>query len=184
MFGQTFGAMLETLSQPQTRHAAMVHLPIAVALLGILALCGFAVTVGRSKAIYWFCVVLYVVGAAVAWMAHEAGEEAVAMLDTSVMTESALERLETHEEMGERVWIWLAVTAAITASTRFVIGRARLRAIVLVVAVLASFASAAYVAVTAHHGGALVYEYGVGTPRSPNNLGSHGLDPTESSFPR
>lgn len=183
MFGLTFGEMFETLSNPQTRHAAMVHLPIAVALLGVLALFGFAATAGRSKAMYWCCVVLYVVGAGVAWMAEEAGEDAVAALDTSVMTEPALEHLETHEEMGERVTIWLAVTAGLIACTRLTVIKPQWQRVVLVVAVLTGLGAAAYVGVTAHHGGELVYAYGVGTPSSPNNLGSHGLEDDSSPRP-
>ena len=174
MFDLPIGEILDAMTRAPVRHAAMVHLPIAVSMLGLMGLLGLVLTRGRSKTLRYGCVAIYAIGALAGWMAHGAGEEALALLDTSVMTEPALERIETHESMGERVWIWLAVTAVITVITGFAGQESRLKMVVLTLAVLAGIGASVYVAVTAHHGGTLVYEYGVGTPASPNNLGHHG----------
>jgi len=176
MFDLPIGEILDAMTQAPARHSAMVHFPIVVSMLGLLGLLGLALTKGQSKKLCYSCVAIYVIGASTAWIAHGAGEDALALLDTSVMTESALERIDTHESMGEQVWIWLAVTAAITAIAGLINQESRLKLVVLALAVLVATGTAIHVVVTAHHGGTLVYQYGVGTPTSPNNHGRHGVD--------
>ncbi len=160
--------IFQSLADPQQKHAMMIHLPIAVSLLGVFGLAAMMITRGRSRALRWCCVGLYVLGGLAAWTAAEAGEEAMDRLDPAVMTQEALEHLEKHEEMGERVWLFLMLTGAIAAVSAS--RRNRVRTASLALALLAGFGTAAYTGVTSHHGGAMVYRHGVGVPTSPNNL--------------
>ena len=100
MLPDVIHAMLESLSDPQRKHALMVHLPIAISVLGLLGLLVLAVSAGRLAGLRWVCVAVYLLGAALAWQAEETGEEAMDRLDTAVMTPEALEHLEAHEELG------------------------------------------------------------------------------------
>jgi len=171
MFTELVQSMFEALRHPQQKHAMVVHFPIAISVLGLLGLVALAVKAGRPGALRWGCVGVYLLGAVLAYVAEESGEAAMDRLDTVVMSEAALEHLEAHEEMGGWVWIILLTTAALIALTA-VHTKKTLRLSVLTLAVLSGVIAAGYIAVTAHHGGTMVYQHGVGIPASPNNLGT------------
>lgn len=163
-------AMFESLGDPQRKHAVMVHLPIAISVLGLLGLLALAVTSGRSSVLRRCCVAVYLLGAGLAWAAEEAGEEAMDQLDTAVMTPAALEHLETHEEMGEWVWAWFAATGVIAILTVIESENRWWRPAIVLTSVLAGTGAAGYTGIVSHHGGTMVYKHGVGVPASPNNL--------------
>ncbi len=158
----------ETLSNPQMKHAAFVHLPAAIAFLGVIALAALAVTRGRSRGIRRTCVVLFLIGAASGFVTKQSGEDAEHELDVATMSEAARETLEHHEKMGERVWVLLAATGIVASLT--CLRPKPVRWIALVLSVTLGLYTAYYTAVTGHHGGTLVYEHGVGVPASENNF--------------
>ena len=166
----TLRSILESLSDPQQRHAMMLHMPIAIGLLGAVGLVLFALGRGHRKELRRGCITLYLLGVALTALTEKSGEAALDNLDVSAMTVEALERIETHESMGEQAWLYFIATAALTALTAVRFKRRDLRATALVLAALSGLVTAGYIIATAHHGGALVYVHGVGVPTSENNL--------------
>jgi hypothetical protein len=67
-----------------------------------------------------------------------------------------------HEAMAEQVWVFAAVTAVLLALSALPIRW--FRGTVMALAMVASLATAGWVATTGHYGGTLVYSHGVGTP--------------------
>ena len=163
----TAPTILESLANPAARHAALVHTPIAISALAVPAAVALACTKARSDTLRWACVALLAIGTITAWLAEEAGEAAVNELDTATFTVDIIQTLETHEQMGERVWLLFAAATAACALTALKKPPARIAALVATVALTLTLA--AYVAVTAHHGGTLVYHHAVGVPTQPNN---------------
>lgn len=165
-------AILESFRSPPRLHAMVVHLPVALALLGLLVLAALALTRGRSGTLRWLALSVYLLGAAMGYAAYATGERAEDHLgDIGVqLSGPALAEFNQHTEMGEIVWLFLAGAAALTALTA--VNRPRVRAAAMALALAAGITAAGWVFVTAHHGGALVYVHGVGvgsaTPVIPN----------------
>ena len=127
-------ALLDSLKHPQMKHAAMVHLPIAISLLGVLGLLALAATGGRSGTLRWVCVAVYLLGVGSAMATAKSGEDAEHSLDIQVITQAALEDLEHHEEMAEKLWLFFAATAGLTAATAIGKDKKSLRAAVTICA--------------------------------------------------
>ncbi len=161
-------SMADASNNAAARHAMMVHLPIAISLLGVPLVIALLLSGGRAKALRWMTFALFVIGAVGAFAAERSGEDAYARLDTARMTEAALDTLNRHESMGEKVWLLMGAAAALSLVTAVKAKAWRWAALVLLLAV--SLAGAGWTAVTAHDGGQLVYEQGVGVPTSPNNV--------------
>lgn len=141
---------------PDPLHPALVHLPLALAvLLPAGALFAFLVIArGALPARFWATiVVLHALLAGSAYLAVETGENEEERVE-QVVSEPAI---EAHEEAAER-FLWLAVGAAVISAagllpgTRGKAGRALTLAAGAIV-----FAAALSVG---HSGGALVYEHG------------------------
>jgi uncharacterized membrane protein len=162
--------VLSALHDPHELHAMLVHLPIALGMLGVLFAILVAATGGAARGIRWGCVMLYAVGAAGGYAAQWAGGRAAghAMDAGPMLTGAAQAVLHDHAEFGEKVWIFLAVAAVLAAATGFKHRGARTVAIILLLA--ASVFAAGWVACTADRGGTLVYQYGVGVPKTDNNM--------------
>ena len=69
-------AMLEAMNDPQMKHAATVHLPIALSMLGVLLALLAAFLGGKSRTIAWTAFGAYVVLIFLARYAVGTGEEA------------------------------------------------------------------------------------------------------------
>lgn len=161
-------SILDTRLNPFQHHAMWVHLPITIAVVGAAGVFALTLTGGRGAVLRWSCVVLYLLGSLVAVVTARLGEAAMANLDVSVMTEDALRELEAHEEMGEQVAVWLGVTSGLLVFTA--IRRPWWRTILLIASLVSGLGTLGWVAVTAHHGGNMVYRYGVGVPTTVNNV--------------
>ena len=158
------------LGDPHEFHAMVVHLPIAIGVLGVLFAVLVAVTGAASRGIRWACALLLAVGAAGGYLAQWAGGRAAdhAMDAGPMLSHGAQMALDEHRELGEKVWVFMAVAAVLAVATAIKHRGARLVAIILLVA--ASVFAAGWVACTADRGGTLVYEYGVGVPQTLNNM--------------
>jgi uncharacterized membrane protein len=150
---------LEILKNPPMLHAIVVHTPIALATLGV-PLAVLAVLVRRWRALHWFALTTYAIAAAGAYAAMFTGEGAMAVAPNTLSAE-AWAHIDAHEELGEIAWIAVLVTLVLLAV--MLINHDRLRQITGVLVIIASVATAGIISVTAHRGGMLVYEYGVGT---------------------
>ena len=164
--------MFDAFGNPQMVHTMVVHIPIAICVLGILGTFVLLLSGARWHGLRWALVVLYVIGMFTAWFAHETGETAADMLAKrgapAPLSGGAAEVFDEHARLGEYLWVPLAVTALMLIFTAPKKGAFRIPAVVL--AMLTSIGSGAYCGAIAHNGGKLVYEHGVGVPDSQNNL--------------
>jgi uncharacterized membrane protein len=174
----TFSGMMDTLSDPQRMHAMIVHLPIAVALMGLLGVFVLVVTGGTFKWMPWVLAVLYLVGMFSAWYASETGEgaeEALASRSVMPYPEEVDNDLREHAKLGE--WLWVAM-AATAVATMLVAAKANVVCLPgLLLSALLAFGTVGYVGLIAHHGGALVYVHGVGAPHTNYNTLGPPPDP-------
>lgn len=164
----------------QQLHAAIVHLPIAVAVLGVLLIVGLLLSGGKSAGLRWISVLIYLLGAGAAFLAVQSGEASVGELSLPLQ-EPAQAVLHRHEELAEPLWIGMLVMAALTAMSAA--KSTGLRVMVLTLALLGSISLAGWVGYTGHQGGRLVYEFGVGVPSSPHNLQSQPAPQRRSPAP-
>jgi uncharacterized membrane protein len=165
--------IVSAISDPQEFHAMVVHLPIALGMVGVLFAVLVAVTKGAAPGIRWACVVLYGIGAAGGYLAQWAGGRAAQHLMNAgpALSPEAAKVLDDHGEFGEKVWIFMAIAAVFAAGTAIKHRGMRIVAIILLLA--ASVFAAGWVACTADRGGTLVYYYGVGAPHTDNNMPAH-----------
>ena len=157
----TLNDLLATLDNPAKLHAAMVHLPIAVAFLAPLFLLAAGVLPGRRRMGSFLAVIAYALLAIATLVTIQSGEsayDAIGDVPAAVGTMA-----HDHGELAERVWTWGLVGAVIAA-----LGLLKEKKKVAIAGVWAGFAfglfTAGWTAIAAHQGGVLVYEHGVGTP--------------------
>ena len=141
---------------PDPLHPAVVHLPIALAvLMPLLAAAGtFAIANGFVPARTWLVVaLLQVLLAGSAWLAVETGEAEEERVERIV----AERHIEAHEEAAERLLIAAAVGVLLIAAGLLPdrLGRAG-----RVLGTLASLGVLAAAVSVGHSGGELVYRHG------------------------
>ncbi|MCC7205419.1 MAG: hypothetical protein IT441_10095 [Phycisphaeraceae bacterium] len=153
----------ELVNDPHRQHAALVHFPVAVAFLGLVLLIIFLINLGRSSPLRWSIVAVYLLGLIAAVLAMRAGhasEEHILDQLHVQLAPAAQEMLSDHEEMGEGVWMTLALPALLVAFSAI----RPLRVAGAVIALLAGLVAAGWIGYTAYLGGNLVYAHGVGVP--------------------
>ncbi|MFP6584380.1 MAG: DUF1549 domain-containing protein, partial [Candidatus Hydrogenedentota bacterium] len=155
-------APLQSLREnPEMMHAAMVHLPLALAVIGLpLALLALLPwKFARPIRITALICYLAILGAAI--VAVNSGE-AVHALVPSTLPEYIWNDLNEHETMARKIWIGSLVTAICLAIS--LIPRKRVAVLATISASLSAMATLAIVIQVGHLGGKLVYEHGLGTP--------------------
>ena len=167
--------MIQASQHPPRLHAMVVHFPIAISVIGLIMLFVLAFTGGKSNGWRWACVLVYAIGAGTAFVAFQSGQQALSDASSSLTSDAVSELASRHEEMGEKVWIFLAVTTVLIAVTAIPYPPCRIGFLVL--SILAGIATAGWVAVTGHEGGTLVYMHGIGT-RSTQAQDSGSADAT------
>lgn len=154
--------LLDVLRRPQALHAALVHAPIILAMIGALLCALVLATRGRNATLRTAASACLAIVLVSALAAASAGERTFAEIgDPSI---AARQAAATHRWMAERVWMF-AVTA-LAASALAWAKRPGLAQAGRVVAAAASGLLAAWVGLTAHHGGTLVYQHGIGVPHA------------------
>ena len=159
----------ELLNNPNMRHAAIVHLPIALAVIGLVFAMINAILRGRNTTLHWTTFFLFIALLVMGWIGKSSGADAEAALPGS-LSAAARELIEDHEELGE--WIWIA--AAINAGL-LVIAAVEKPAVKLISAVgglIGGLVTMGIVANTAHFGGSAVYLHGAGTKQPPVSAGA------------
>ncbi|MCP4645704.1 MAG: hypothetical protein GY851_34985 [bacterium] len=151
----------QVLANPQMKHAIMVHLPVALAVLGVPLVLLASVIKTKRFGLRWFAALAYVVLIVAAVVTVESGEVALDVVPETVPQE-ARDVAHDHEEMAEKVWMFGLATAILLALTA--VPNTTARRIFVALAILASLATAGWVGVVGYHGGVLVYDHGVGTP--------------------
>jgi uncharacterized membrane protein len=159
-------SIAQSIASPPQRHAMLIHLPIALAFVIAGLMVFFLISRGKSTALRRIVMALLLVGGLLSFLAAQAGSAAMEML-TLPLTPEATQTLESHEFMGNLLWMFYLVTAGLIALTTFKMRLVRYPAVLL--ASLAVLILMGWVMVVAHDGGNLVYRHGAGVPASPNN---------------
>jgi len=141
---------------PSPLHPALVHLPIALAML--FPMLGLAGAIGIARGWLpvrsWALVVLlHVILAGSAWVAEEVGHDEEEKIEDVVPKDA----IHEHEEAGEFMVLLGFLTLPVSAAG-LLAGRAG--GVARGLAVLASLALGAAALRTGHLGGELVYRYG------------------------
>lgn len=157
----SFEAIQDTFADPQRLHAIMVHLPIGLTAIGLLLTLGVILTGSKVPGLRWTTVFVYLIATLAALWTVQTGEEAEHSLPAK-LTGAALESLEKHESLAEFLWIALASTAVLVMLSGIRVGW--FKAVTLILALIASVGSVAWVGAIGHHGGDLVYTHQVGVP--------------------
>jgi len=149
---------------PDPLHPAVVHLPIALALLvPLVALAALlAVRSGWLPARSWaFVVGLQACLVASAWLAIETGENEEERVEQVV----AERHIEAHEERAERL-LWASVIAGLVGAAGLAPGRAG--ALARPFAFALSLAGVAFAVQVGESGGELVYRHGAASAYAPD----------------
>jgi len=154
---------LLSFSSPAMVHGAAVHGPVVLAMLAVVGLVLCAV-MPRNKTLRWVTGGIHLLLLVAVCLAVATGENAMARVPSEYDPE-VWHAIERHEALGEATRIAVAVVFVLTALA-FLSGRRGGRHLIWL-ALLGSVVSLAMVALTAHLGGGLVYELGVGTPPPP-----------------
>jgi len=139
-------------------HPSIVHFPIALTVVGALALAAYALL--RRDWLRWLGPILLTIALLGAGGAYFTGEDAKDRAEKIGVPEAAV---ESHEEMG--IWaIWLIALSTLLAWATHASRRG------VWVAAVVSLAAVAVVALAAHRGGKLVYIHGAGrVPGAPSS---------------
>ncbi len=157
----SFNDVFKSFEDPQRLHAIIVHIPIAVAVLGLILTLGVALTGSKASGLRWTTIFIFLLGTLSALWASHTGEEAEHHLPVKPVGE-VHEVLEKHKQLAEYFWVSLAATGFLLLLSTVRV--TWFRSVTLVFALLASVASVAWVGAIGHYGGELVYRHSVGVP--------------------
>ncbi len=149
-------------NDPHIRHAVLVHFPVVFGLLGILPLLALLMTGLKSKPVRIVCIAWFLLASGGAALAANSGEAAEHNLreQSPNMTQEERRAVHEHEELAENGWIWQLVPAALVLLT--FPNKGAIRKTAFVVSCVAALGVAGWVGLTAHRGGRLVYDLGIG----------------------
>lgn len=157
---------------PDPLHPAIVHFPIALAVLvPALALAAFAaIRAGWVPARTWIAVVvLQVALVGFAWLALETGEDQEEKVEHVV----AEHHIDEHQDAAQR-FLYIAIAAALVSAAGLLQGgRGRAGRVATLVAGLAVLAAGVAVG---HSGGELVYKYGAASAYAKAAADSRGTE--------
>lgn len=151
-----------TWADPQLRHALIVHWPVVLSALSVLLTLALLVAGGRNATLRVITLLCCLAMMAGAYMGSQSGSRAENSVGT--LSSEAHHLLEEHEELGEKTPLFAAVCAGLVLLTFIAYKPLRVSAAALGFVCCAG--TAGWIANTAHHGGLLVYEHGVGTPQT------------------
>jgi len=157
--------MLQTFKDPHALHALLVHVPLALCVLGLLPLVILAGARFKSGPLTVLCIAWFLIASAGAALAANAGEDAAENVQAfRALTPEQSAALHDHEELGENGWIWPLIPAALVALT--LLPRRRLAVGAGVLSIVAAGGVTGWAVFTGHAGGRLVYTYGLGVPNT------------------
>ena len=150
----------ELLSNPSMIHAAIVHMPIAAAFIGLIFVILSAIF-HRNNTVRALTALLFLIVAASAYVAIESGEDARELVPNT-LPDAVWTPLDAHAESAERVLYAGIFTLACLVLSLVRFDMIRIAALLL--AAVGAIATNIFCANTGHLGGVLVYNHGVGTP--------------------
>jgi len=152
--------LLDTLSSPSMLHAATVHFPVVLAMLGV-PLLALSAWFGKNVTLRLLTLATFV-GLAVSCMVAEATGEGAYGVVPNELSQEIWDKIEEHEELAEQMK-FLAAGVSLLLALSF-IPVTVIRQTTMLFAGIGAVLGAFLVTITAHHGGDLVYKHGVGTP--------------------
>lgn len=167
--------LAESWADPHARHAMLVHLPIVLAMVGVLpvAMLVFLQVRGRCEAVVWrslagVSIGCFLVGSLGALLAANAGHDAVHRLMDAYPPLQASERqlVDLHGQRGQTAWIWPLIPAALLGLG--LLGRSVLYRLAEGAALIAAIGVAYWFGLIGHVGGRLDYVHGIGVPQRPS----------------
>jgi mono/diheme cytochrome c family protein len=157
--------MIEAMNNPQMRHAAVVHLPVVLAMVAALLALLSAVLLGKNTTLRWLTLGIFVLLIVTAKLAENSGEEAEGVLSGTFVAAAAVsEVIEEHESMAQKVF-YMAIVGFVLIGASMV-KKPKVRVTASWLTVVMAGVTAAWVGATAHHGGELVYLHGAGSPEN------------------
>ena len=150
----------ELLSNPSMIHAAVVHMPIAAAFIGLLFVILSAIF-HRNNTVRALTALIFLIVVVSAYVAIESGEDARDLVPNTLPT-AVWDQISAHKAAAEQVLYAGAFTliCLVLSLIRFDV----IRIGGLLLAAVGAIATNIFCASTGHLGGALVYNHGVGTP--------------------
>jgi len=170
----------ELLTNPHLLHAAVVHFPVALGVLGIplVAVCGI---VGKNATLRWVTCISYLFLAGISFGTVITGQQASTgapyRLSPEVQTLA-----ERHEMLAQCIWIAAIVTAVLVILCG--VKSERLRGAFAVLAFLASLITGIWMGAVACYGTALAYKHGVGVEASSPIVPKAAFQPEPGKEPQ
>lgn len=150
----------ELLSNPSMIHAAIVHMPIAAAFIGLIFVI-LSALFHRNNTVRALTALLFVIVVVSAYVAIETGEDARDLVPSTLPT-AVWDQVSAHKAAAEKVLYAGAFTLACLVLSLIRVDAIRIGG--LLFAAVGAIATNIFCASTGHLGGALVYNHGVGTP--------------------
>lgn len=178
--------MLDVLNHPQMLHSASVHMPIALAMLGIPLVFLSFVLPAEKKTFRQAALICYLLLVGSAFAAVKTGEDARDKVPPTIRSEAA-KLLDNHAMMAEYVWM-LGLAASVLLALSLVNTKTlRIPWVyrsMVGLALLLSLFTGGWIAFAAHYGGELVYTHGIGTKQLAAEFdlapAEEGAAPTET----
>ncbi len=149
------------LDSPEMFHAAAVHLPVALAVIGLpLALLALLPT-KAARPVRFAAAACYALLILSAVLATRSGENVLDLVPNTLPA-FVWADVNQHESMADKVWMFAAATSVLFVLS--LLKHVAVRRTAAAFAATASVATLAWVIQVGHHGGTLVYEHGLGTP--------------------
>lgn len=168
--------IISSMQDPKLRHAALVHLPIGLSIVGPAAAFVTLALRKRRETLRWLAPTIYILLAASAFAAAQAGEQAV--VGVGSISSEARTVLNQHVSLAEYLWLGALVTAIVCCGAFVPSPRAKL--VGLWAGLLLASGVAAWAGAVGHYGGTAVHVYGVNAPK-PTGL---SLPSENTSDPR
>ena len=154
--------IISSMQDPKLRHAALVHLPIGLSIIGPAAALATIVVRKHRDSLRWVAPAIYTLFAASAFAAAQAGEQAV--VGVGSVSKEARAVLAAHTSLAQYLWLGALAAAVACAGAFMAAPRGRFASL------WAGFVLACGVAVWAgavgHYGGTAVHVYGVNAPKA------------------
>jgi mono/diheme cytochrome c family protein/uncharacterized membrane protein len=174
----------QTWADPQMRHALIVHWPVVLSVLSAVFTLALALTLGKNQALRIISLLICVGVIVFGYLGLNSGE--IAEHASRIPAGQPHDTLEAHEELAEKVPLFGAICAGLVLIA-FLPKPPLVRKVAAWLAFLACLITAGWVANTAHYGGQLVYDHGIGLPEAipaPSNASSGAtVSPLSSPSP-
>jgi len=155
-------AFLDTWNDPHARHALLVHVPIALGALAVVAVVLLALTGFKSRGLRYGAITLFALASMIGLMAVRAGHAAARDVGGERLSAGETDALREHASLARLGWVWPLIPAGLVGLTFVTSDKSRKG--VGTLAAVASVGLAAWIGMTVHGGVRLVYAHGLGVP--------------------